>query len=164
MAHFPQDIMSLIHLRNLRNSVKSGRLKMTYVTSGHVNSGIRLTVPRQMFYSLFLNSPGYKSTLRAFCLHACHCAGQKNSLGYRWAWNCVLASHPKPAHFIWTTHTSCTCKVWTGGCSQNRISHKTFFIACWVVKIMSSCFCGILAVTLLVLARTDELQRRAYFK
>lgn len=32
------------------------------------------------------------------------------------------------------------------GCSQNRGSHRMLIIACWVVKIMSNCFCGILAV------------------
>lgn len=110
-ALFPKDITSLIYLRNLRNSVKSRPLKMIYVTSGHVSTGILLTVPRPMFYSLFSTCPGYKNTLRVFCLHAFHF---RTVLGIGGS-ETVSASHPKPAHLIWATHISSTCKDWAGG-------------------------------------------------
>lgn len=163
MAYFPEDMMSLICLRNLRNSLKSGPYKIIYVTTGHINSAVLFTVPRQMFYSLFFTSLGYKSTPRAFCLHTSHCAGQKNCLGYWWTWNCLgfpLKISPPYLNYRHLLHKQGLSR----GCNQNRIAHKMFFIAFWVVKIISSCFCGILALILLVLAGTQELQRKAYFK
>lgn len=115
---------------------------MICVTLGYVNSGILLTVPRQIFYSLFLSSPEYESTLRTFCLCAFHCAGQKKSAGLKLLLSFPLKTstpHLNSPHLLHVQSLS-----WE--CSQNRGSHKTFFAAYWVVKITNSFFPGILAV------------------